>query len=100
MALESKAEILPQVLPTSMELIFIGRTTCDREKSAAVQDRLDGRKQWGPALSGTLNECVETGEFADEGPCSRGIRGRADGPDGGRRDGLGRRRRRHCRAPP
>jgi hypothetical protein len=45
MALESKAEILSQVLPTSMELIFIGRTTCDREKSGAVQDRLDGRKQ-------------------------------------------------------
>ncbi|PDV89653.1 hypothetical protein CO652_04660 [Rhizobium sp. H4] len=29
-ALEGKAEILSQVLPTSRELIFIGGTTCDR----------------------------------------------------------------------
>lgn len=30
-ALENKAEVLSQVLPTSRELKFMGRTTCDRE---------------------------------------------------------------------
>ncbi|NEJ23955.1 hypothetical protein GR247_27915 [Rhizobium leguminosarum] len=52
-ALENKAEVLSQVLPTSRELKFIGRTTCDRENRLlrrAYQIRRPARESLGIAL--------------------------------------------------